>query len=232
VVLAAVAAMTGCARDAAMEEYLAALRGEEQGMTREEQIAHLDRAIAVAPRRSVFWETRATYRIDLRDFVRARADLDEAIRLGDRPYLRFMRGLVWCQQGDCGRSLPDFDAAIAGHPANSQFYRGRSLARTAIGDPVRGLEDAERLVSMARQQAESHHARGLALAGLGRHDEAIAEYDTALAQRPELVYPLTSRAASLEALGHAALADADRRLAARRAEEESRCAPCVDPFRY
>jgi tetratricopeptide (TPR) repeat protein len=201
-------------------------------MTREEQIAHLDRAIAASPRRAVYWETRAIYRIDLRDFVRARADLDEAIRLDDRPYLRFLRGLVACQAGEPRRALRDFDAAIAGHPENSQFYRGRSLARTATGDPTRGLDDADHLVTVARQQAESHHARGLALAALGRHTEAIAEYDTALTQRPELVYPLASRARSLDALGRTALAHADRARAARRAEEESGCAPCLDPFRY
>src|SRR6266581_7758175 len=94
-VLAAVA--WGCAPDAAQREYLAALKGEESGMTREQQIAHVDSAIALAPKRADYYETRATYRIDLQQWVAARADLDQSIRLVDRPYARFLRGLAACE---------------------------------------------------------------------------------------------------------------------------------------
>jgi len=45
-----------------------------------------------------------------------------------------MRGLVTCELGHAPQSLADFDNAIASQPANTQFYRGRSLARSATGD--------------------------------------------------------------------------------------------------
>ena len=41
--------VVGCGSDLADQEYFAALDGEEKGMTREEQIAHMDRAIRLAP---------------------------------------------------------------------------------------------------------------------------------------------------------------------------------------
>ena len=109
---------------------MAALRGEEEGMTRQEQLAHIERAIAFEPRRASYRETHAIYSIDVRDFPTATADLDTAILLTDRPYLRFLRGLVSCQRGEFEASLADFDLAIAGQPENAQFYRGRSLARS------------------------------------------------------------------------------------------------------
>lgn len=56
----------------------------------------------------------------------AAADLDTAIQLADRAYLRFLRDLVACQRGEYGKSLADFDQAIAEQPGNSQFYLGRS----------------------------------------------------------------------------------------------------------
>ena len=223
--------IASCGHDPADREYYAALRGEEEGMTREEQVRHLNRAIGLRPKRSWYWETRATYRIDLRAFTRAAADLDQAIALQDRAYLQFMRGLVECEMGRPATSLEFFDRAIAMQATNTQFYRGRSLARTATGDAVGGLADAQHLIAELPQQAESHYAHGVALAALGRDSAAIAEFDVALSQKPELVYPLEARAAALERLGAPDRAQTDRAAFADKARDNG-CASCLDPFRY
>ena len=201
-------------------------------MGRVEQIERLDRAIALAPDRAWYRETHAIYCIDLRRFEQASADLDTAIVLADRPYLRFLRGLVACQRGEYGRSLADFDLAISGQPENTQFYRGRALARSAVGRNEEALVDANRLVTLAPQQGESYYARGVALSGLGRERDAIADFDESLRRRPELVYPLRARAASYERLGDPSRAADDRDEARRKEEHESNYAACLDPFRY
>jgi len=221
-----------CGNDAADREYLAALRGEEENMTRVEQIAHLDRAIEIGPSRARYWEIRAVYRIDLRQFEAALADLDRAIELAERSYLRFLRGSALCQSGRYAESLADVDAAIAGQPDNAQFYRGRALARVELGMAADALADADQLVALAPQRAESHYARGRSLAALGRDEEALAEYDEAIRQRPELIYSLQARADSLERLGETTRAAADRSAAENAAGERQGCAVCLDPFRY
>jgi len=226
------AAASGCAPDPAGREYYAALRGEESGMTREQQIAHVDRALALAPRRAGYYETRATYRLDLRQWVAARADLDASIRLADRPYARFLRGLAACELGLFDKAVADFDTAIAREPKNAQFYRGRSLAKATKGDPGGALADADRLLQLAPQQGESHYARGVALLALGRDREAVPEFDTALKLRPELAYVLEARADAHERLGEQPLADADRAAFAAATERQRNCAPCRDPYRY
>jgi tetratricopeptide (TPR) repeat protein len=223
--------LQACSVDPAEREYYAALRGEETGMSRREQLAHIENAIAMRPRRASYRETHAIYSIDVRNFARAAADLDTAIQLADRPYLRYLRGLVSCQRGEIAASLPDFDRAIAGQPENAQFYRGRSLARSAMGRYREALDDADRLRTMVPQQGETHYARGVALAGLGRMREAIEAYDEAIRIRPELVYPLSARADAREALGDTLLARADREQAAAK-ERDNACALCLDPFRY
>jgi tetratricopeptide (TPR) repeat protein len=224
--------LSSCSRNPADREYLAALRGEEEGMSRKKQIAHIDRAIELEPRRAHYWETRAIYRIDLRNFDRAKADLDQAVKLQDRPYLRFLRGLVLCQSGRPEDALPDFDAAISGQPENSQFYRGRALALAAVGRASEALNDAERLIKAAPQMGESYYARGIALTKLGRDEEAIKEFTEALRRRPELIYPLRARADSYERTGEPMRAADDRAEAAKREKERMHCAPCSDPFRY
>lgn len=201
-------------------------------MTRVEQIERIDRAIARAPDRAWYRETHAIYSIDLRRFEQATADLDTAITLADRPYLRYLRGLVTCQRGEYAASLADFDRAIAGQPENAQFYQGRALARAALGRHQEALVDAERLVTLSPQWGPSYYARGVALSGLGRDRDAIADFDESLRRRPELVYPLRARAVSYDRLGDSARAAADRDETRRREERESGCAVCLDPFRY
>ena len=200
-------------------------------MGRVKQIQILDRSIALQPRRAWYRETRAIYHIDLRAYDAAAADIDTAVLLADRPYLRFLRGLVTCERGNPAGSIADFDRAIASQPKNTQFYRGRSLALSAVGRYDEALRDAEHLVAVVPQQAESYYARGVARSGLGGDREAIADFDEALRRRPELIYPLEARARSHDRLGEAALAAADRETASRLGRE-SGCAVCVDPFRY
>jgi tetratricopeptide (TPR) repeat protein len=221
-----------CAPDPATHEYMLALRGDETGMSRQEQIAHLDRALALSPRRADIYETRAIYEIDLKRYDRALADVDRDIALVDRPYARFLRGLVLCESGRFAESLASFDTAIARQPANSQFYRGRSLARAACGLADSALADASHLVAAAPQQAESYYARGMALAGLGRDREALADFERAERMRPELVYVREASALAWARVGDATRAAAGRASADSVRADGGRYAVCQDPFRY
>jgi len=223
---------SACAPDPAQREYLAALKGEQSGMTREQQIAHVDRAIALAPRRPEYHETRAIYRIDLKQWAAARADLDADIRLRDRPYARYLRGLVACEVGLFQAAIADFDVAIARQTKNAQFYRGRALAKATAGDGAGALRDADRLMALAPAMAESRYARGVALLALGRDRDAVPEFDAALALRPELAYVLEARALAHERLDQAEQATADRAAFVVATEKQRNCAPCRDPYRY
>ena len=232
VVLAAGLLLAGCGRDRADRAYFEALEGEEKGMEREQQVALMDLAIQLSPRRAYYYETRAGYRIDLKQYDRAIADLDRAIELVDRPYARFLRGMAWCQIAEYRRSLADFDSAIVRQPFNSQFYRGRSLARAAVGDVVGALADADRLVAGEPQRGESYFVRGVARTLLGRDRDAIADFNRAATIRPELVYVVEERMRAYQRIGDSIGAQLDEETAARLREEQSGCAPCLDPFRY
>ena len=60
----------------------------------------------------------------------------------------------------------------------------------------------------------------------------VADFDRAHAIRPELVYVVEARAQSLERLGDAARAQADRTALEKLRAEHDGCAVCLDPFRY
>jgi tetratricopeptide (TPR) repeat protein len=202
-------------------------------MGREAQIAHLDRAIELAPTRAYYYETRAIYHIDLRQFDRARAISIATSSWWTGPYARYLRGLVLCQSGDPRAALADFDAAIAGQPANTQFYRGRSLARAATGDVTGAMADAEHLVATVPQQGESYYARGVARALAGNDRGAIEDFDRAAAY-PARSWCTWSRHAPepYESAGDAAGAARDRDAVAKLRSEHASCGFCSDPFRY
>jgi tetratricopeptide (TPR) repeat protein len=230
--LAVLGSLASCGGDRAYREYIIALQGEEKGMTREEQIAHLTYAISLKPKRVEYWETRGLYRTDLRQFDLAMADLDHAMEMNPRPYLHYMRGLVMCQRGEYAKSLADFDAAIAGQPENTQFYRGRSLALSAVHNGRAALDDAEKHIAMMPQRAEGYYARAKALMELGRYRDALPDLDQTIKMRPELVYPLVAREECHERLGETVAAAADDAALARATAEHGGCAMCTDQFRY
>lgn len=216
----------GCARDPAAQAYFEALAGEKTGRPCEELLPLLDRAIALAPARAEYWEKRAGYRSGLNDLAGAAADIDQAIALHDRPYLRYTRAIVSCKRARCAEALPDLDAAIAEQPGNLQFYRVRAIVRVLAGKAELALEDGELLVRQMPQSGESYYPRGVALAALGRARDAVADFSATLRTRPELVYPLVARADAYERLGEAGLAATDRAEVARQSRGQDGCRGC------
>lgn len=162
----------------------------------------------------------------LGDLAGAKADIDRAIALTDQPYLRYERAIILCKSGRCPDALPDLDAAIAAQPENAQFHRIRAIARIAAGMPEKALEDGERMVAQIPQHGESYYARGVARLALGHGYAALADLDTTLKLRPDLVYPLASRADAYQKIGDTAHAAADRAEAARRSEGHDGCRGC------
>jgi tetratricopeptide (TPR) repeat protein len=224
-----------CGRDAAEQAYFDALEGEETGRPCEELMPLVDRAIALQPTRSWYWEKRSGYRSGVGDPKGALADIDKAIALADRPYLRYSRAILLCKSGRCRDALADLDSAIAAQPDNLQFYRVRAIARVRSGNAAGALEDGELLVSRQRHVAESFYARGIAFAALGRPREAAYDFSVVLKANPEMVYPLADRADAYAALGEAALAAADRAEFARRNVGDGGCLGCgycADPLHH
>jgi len=176
------ALLSACGRDAAETAYFDALRGGKNGMPVAEQRALMDKAIALRPDRAWYWEHRA----GLRDPQGALGDLDRAIGLADRAYLRYSRGLVLVQAGRAREALPEFDRAIDRQPKNLQFYRGRGLARAETGDLRGARADAAFLLAKVPNWHDGHWVMGRVEELSGRCAAALPFYRKAASIRPEL----------------------------------------------
>jgi len=82
---------------------------------------------------------------------------------------------------------------------------GRSLAGKSVGELIDELKDeidkSGKTGRFDSKSAEAHNNVGTALDGLGRHAEAIAEYDTALRINPKMAIPQNNKGNSLASLG-------------------------------
>jgi len=206
---------------------MTALKGKDSWMPVEEQLSHMSRAIQLDPQRAVYWETRAGYRIGLHDLAGALSDLNRAISLSDRPYLRFRRGAVLCERGEFQEALRDLNRAIAEQPANLQFYRPRAMVHIALKQPTLALADAERMVAGMADVSYGYYARGLARAALGESG-AVEDISYVIATRPELVAPRRARAWIYGKQGEDAKAAAD--LLAASKETRWGWEPCLMPW--
>jgi Tetratricopeptide repeat len=96
------------------------------------------------------------------------------------------------RMGDAAGAIPDYDKAIEMEPEinRAQYYFHRGMCRASLGEPAEAVEDYGRSIALHDQQPGPFHLRGKLLTSeLGRHEEAIADFDRFLErwQHPEVL---------------------------------------------
>jgi tetratricopeptide (TPR) repeat protein len=196
---------SGCdsAGDEARREYFKALELSKTGRPLEEQLAHVDRAVRLAPASASYLEKRANLLFALNRQAEARADYDRAVELADRPYLRFERADLLCAQAEDEAAHADLDHAIAGQPENLQFYPRRALVRLALGRVGEARADVDHAMASSRGGSSERYARAAVLLMEGRPAEALADLDFVVKNFSDPSHGALPRTVRL--LAHAAL---------------------------
>ncbi len=159
----------------------------------------------------------------LRDYVRAKAWLNEAVAISallpdphDRAFHTafYLNGqaLIEIRLGDPAAALRLVDDSLAlfdrelppgSHPLDRcSLVANRARVLAALGRPEEALRACDTLIGLDPDYAEYYFDRGNLLRGSGRDDEALADYDSAI--RLGLPFPEAhyNRAGVLAALGH------------------------------
>lgn len=128
------------------------------------------------------YEGRGRIALRHRDFERAIADFDEAIRLNpNRAALYRDRALARRENGDLALAIADYDEAIAHDPKLAAPYHQRGLALAATGDLDRAILSYNTAIRLDPRDAEARLDRGLAFLAHGQADDARADFEAALA---------------------------------------------------
>lgn len=125
--------------------------------------------------------------IDSKDFAAAQAALDNGRAVGiDRKQVAIASAQLLAAQGDGSGAVAALDAALEAFPANSELFAARCAVRAERDiDPAAGLNDCTRAVELDDSPADLLVKRGLAYWRLGRSEDAIGDWNAALAINPD-----------------------------------------------
>ena len=180
--------VAACNKATGDDAIAACTRRIEAGEARGEDLAsvHLSRGIA--------WSGK-------RDYDRAIADYDEAIRLSPslaRAYHR--RGDAHAGKRDHDRAIVDFSEAIRLSPI-AVTYNNRGHSYVSKRDDERAIADFSEAIRLDPKLVQAYGGRGAALTRKGEHDRAIADLNEAIRLDPKLASAYNARGLAHERKG-------------------------------
>lgn len=135
--------------------------------------------------------SRGTVRFALGRDAEAEADLTRALDGGDtaetlkqRMAAAYLRGMARERQENYAGARADYGAAIELGYTDVQVYHRRANVNLQLGELTEARADAERARELADDAADTLALQGDILAAEKRYQDAVAEYDKALAARP------------------------------------------------
>ena len=200
--------------------------GEPVRHYREAADSYLDAGDPVAAAQTLL--RLADWHEQAEDYDAQIAVCDEAIALvpdDAAPVLR--RAFAHWYAGHWPDAIADFTHVLERAPKHLDALNGRAHARAESGHFADALADADEVVARAHGPivAYAHNARGLALGGLGRYEEALRAFETSLSREPGNAWALFNRAVTHERAGQRRKARADFRRAL------TASAPALNPWR-
>ena len=123
---------------------------------------------------------RAVALVDAQRFSEALPSFEACLRRG-KPSLELYltRGMCRASLGDYAAAIDDYSRAIEIAPS-ARAHAQRGWLYALRGNPLFGLQDFEKAITLDPVHADAHCGRGLTLAYLGRHAEAAEAAEKAL----------------------------------------------------
>jgi tetratricopeptide (TPR) repeat protein len=196
----------------------------------EEALANCDKALELQPNNYQFWLIRGVTLSSLARYEAAVASYEKALELQPNDYLTwFMLGIALFSLGKSTEAIASYEQALELQPNNHDIWHNRAILLDLLGKSTEALTSYEQALELQpnnhdiwhgykrsllfdrleRDEAvitspNYHHARnsqGIAMANLGRWEEAIASYDKALQVKPDYYQAWYNRGVALGNLG-------------------------------
>jgi tetratricopeptide (TPR) repeat protein len=165
------------------DSYVRGVAFEQKGDF-ENAIANFTEAIRIDPNYALAFYDRGKSYKGKGDLAQAVADYGEAIRIDPNNALAFYdRGIAYKARGYLERAISDFDEAIRIEPNADRLYN-RGLVYLEKGDLGHAIEDLSLALRDKPGYAAALDDRGRAYKARGELEQAIADYNGAIAYEP------------------------------------------------
>lgn len=162
----------------------------------------LDRGIELGAGTAEAFATRASHRIEQKNFAGAIGDLSQAIELSPIDDYYDSRASAREQAKSWSAALEDYAVLIERHPTEARWYRRRAEARLLATQCSEALADFDEAIERDANNGDHHLGRAAALRGMGSTADARAAHQRAKELDPTLpaLAADLSNAAEIEAL--------------------------------
>jgi tetratricopeptide (TPR) repeat protein len=168
----------------------------------EEELACVDRALALNPQFAEAWHNKGAALVRLGRHEEALACVDRALALNSR-YAEawYNKGATLVRLGRYEEALVCFDRALAVNPryAGAWYNKGATLVR--LGRYEEALVCCDHALAVNPRYAQAWYNKGVVLGSLGRSEKALACHDRAIALNPQLAEAWTNKGLALGSLG-------------------------------
>jgi tetratricopeptide (TPR) repeat protein len=181
----------------------------------DDSIAACSRLIEQNPKFAAAYNNRGLAYQNKRDYDRAIADYNEAIRLDAQNTVAYNnRGNTHLDKGENDRAIADYDEAIRFNPKYAIAYNGRGNAYKEKGNYDRAIADYNEASRLDPKYPLAYNGRATAYWLKGDYDRAIAEYSEAIRLDPKFAVAYGNRGSAYEKKGDypRAVADYDESL--------------------
>ncbi|MEM7028324.1 MAG: tetratricopeptide repeat protein [Chloroflexota bacterium] len=198
--------------DAAYEPLWEAYQNRGRAFARQgsydQAIADYDQAIALNPDKPLPYFFRGNAYANVQKYEEAVADYNEAIQIDPQETPAFLhRGYIHYVQGQYNWALADYRRAEATHPEDALGHYSTAWVMAFGPEPdyQAALTAALKAVDLA-PNADNHHLLGLVYTNLAQPDEALKQFDQALALTPRHFASLRGRGDTYLQVGDVAAA--------------------------
>jgi tetratricopeptide (TPR) repeat protein len=180
------------------EQQMSAQENFEKGKrasNADEQIAHYEQAIKLAPNFASAYNNRGLAYNDKGEYDKAIEDLNRSIQLDSNSASAYSnRGISWFNKGENDKAIEDFSDAIRLDPSLVSAFANRGSVWNEKGDYDKAIRDYNEALRLDPTYSNAYGGRGVTYLSKGELDKAIADFNEAVRHNPNYAPIYISRA--------------------------------------
>ncbi|MCE9527011.1 MAG: tetratricopeptide repeat protein [Planctomycetales bacterium] len=164
------------------------LRASLYAMKEDEQkaLADLDKALELDPRNLLGLLMRSQVHAAMKNYDKAKKDSDLLLRLvPDLPDAILLRSRLAASEKKFGLAIAEIKKLLHSDPKNEEYRLQMAMYLAADKRPRKAIEILDNVIADNEKNADALRSRGDALLSIGKHAEAIADYEKSLKIDPK-----------------------------------------------